>query len=219
MPDHPLPATWPRWLRLSVRGLIVLVLIVGGWLGWVVRHAQIQREALNALDEAINGELECGWEFPNGATTRDSCSGPRWLVDSIGIDYFGRITSLGFWESPADEDLIHVARLGSVEDLGLGGAWRITDSGLRHLAGLTNLRWLYLAKTQVSDAGLVYLKNLSSLEELDLSETRITDDGLVHLEGLVSLRELDISNTDVTAAGVGKLQEAMPALKIRALRV
>ena len=33
--SHP----WRRYLRISVRGLIVLVLLVGSWLGWIVAHA------------------------------------------------------------------------------------------------------------------------------------------------------------------------------------
>jgi hypothetical protein len=39
---------WRRHLRFSVRGLIVLVLVTGGWLGWVARGARIQREAVSA---------------------------------------------------------------------------------------------------------------------------------------------------------------------------
>jgi hypothetical protein len=39
-------------LRFSVRGLIVLVLLVGGWLGWIVRNARIQREAVAAIERA-----------------------------------------------------------------------------------------------------------------------------------------------------------------------
>jgi hypothetical protein len=32
MPDSTLPRSWRRWLRFSVRGLIVLVLLIGGQL-------------------------------------------------------------------------------------------------------------------------------------------------------------------------------------------
>ncbi len=40
---------WRTFLRFSVRGMIVLVLVIGAGLGWVVRvvrTAQIQREAV-----------------------------------------------------------------------------------------------------------------------------------------------------------------------------
>jgi hypothetical protein len=174
--------------------LIALVLVIGGWLGWVVRTARIQREALNALDKA-GLDLDCGWVVPNGATHRDELWAPGWLVDRIGIDYFGRIRSLGFWGSPTDADLVHVGQLPSLESLGLGGRRLVTDSGLRHLAGLNNLRSLVLADTGISDDGVVFLKDLTNLEDLDLSGTKITDTGLAYLEGLVNLKDLDISGT------------------------
>jgi hypothetical protein len=34
----------------------------------------------------------------------------------------------------------------------------ITDAGLVHLAGLTNLKTLYLFRTQITDAGVAELK-------------------------------------------------------------
>jgi hypothetical protein len=40
---------WQRFLRFSVRGLIVVVLVIGVWLGWLVRSARIQREAVAAI--------------------------------------------------------------------------------------------------------------------------------------------------------------------------
>ena len=39
MPDQAKPVSrpWRRFLRISLRGMIVVVLVVGGWLGWLVR--------------------------------------------------------------------------------------------------------------------------------------------------------------------------------------
>ena len=50
MADPVLPKSSRRWLRLSVRGLIVLVLILGGGLGWVIRAARIQRDAVEDIE-------------------------------------------------------------------------------------------------------------------------------------------------------------------------
>jgi hypothetical protein len=36
----------------------------------------------------------------------------------------------------------------------------VTDSGLRHLAGMTNLKELYLADTEVTQAGAAELKEI-----------------------------------------------------------
>ena len=40
MPVEPQPVSrpWRRFLRFSVRGMIVAVLLVSGWLGWIVRR-------------------------------------------------------------------------------------------------------------------------------------------------------------------------------------
>jgi hypothetical protein len=52
---------WRRFLRVSVRGLIVLVLVVGTWPGWIVRSARIQPEAVLAIRSA-DGEVSYDWE-------------------------------------------------------------------------------------------------------------------------------------------------------------
>ena len=47
----------------------------------------------------------------------------------------------------------------------------MTDAGLAHLKGLTNLE-LDLSGTQVTDAGLSHLKGLTNLSDLDLADTK-----------------------------------------------
>ena len=60
--------------------------------------------------------------------------------------------------------------------------------------------------TKVSDAGLKHLKGLTQLRRLDLDRTKVSDAGLEHLKGLTQLRRLDLGDTKVTDAGVKKLQ-------------
>ena len=48
MPAGPVLCSWRRYLRFSLRGLIVLVLVIGVWVGCIVRSARIQREAVAA---------------------------------------------------------------------------------------------------------------------------------------------------------------------------
>ncbi len=61
---------------------------------------------------------------------------------------------------------------------------KVTDAGLKELAGLKSLQALYLAGTQVTDAGLKELAGLKSLQILDLRGTKVTDAGLKELAGL-----------------------------------
>jgi hypothetical protein len=87
---NPASRPWRRFLRFSVRGMIVLVLVIGGWLGWVVRSARIQRDAVSAIRKDGN-HVAYDWQWNNGSFVgaRRNPWAPRWLVDFLGIDYFG----------------------------------------------------------------------------------------------------------------------------------
>jgi hypothetical protein len=58
----------------------------------------------------------------------------------------------------------------------------MTDAGLTHLAGLTQLTSLYLQSTQVTDAGLTHLAGLTQLNSLYLNGTQVTDAGVKRIE-------------------------------------
>ena len=67
---------------------------------------------------------------------------------------------------------------------------RITDVGLKHLLGMTDLRSLVLSDTAITDEGLRIIGQLRSLRHLVLRDTQITDAGLAHLMGLVNLESI-----------------------------
>ena len=102
MPAGPVSRPWRRFLRFSVRGLIVLVLVIGAGLGWLVRSARIQREAVAAIKKA-GGSVNYDWEWSNGKTIPEGKPwAPRgsWIV--IGVDYFGHVTAV--WLAAAATD-------------------------------------------------------------------------------------------------------------------
>jgi hypothetical protein len=74
---------WRGILRLSVRWLIVLVLVIGVWLGWIVRSARIQREAVAAImrDGGSVWRSNDWTPIPGGKSWA-----PQWLVDFVGVD-------------------------------------------------------------------------------------------------------------------------------------
>ena len=209
MPDQAkaISRSWRRYMRFSLRGLIVLVLVIGGGLGWIVREARIQRGAVAAIENA-GGGVSYDWQWSN----ERSISGgkpwaPRWLVALIGVDYFGHVTRASFYNA-TDETLVSVGRLTRLERLDLEGT-SIGDAGLAHLTGLTNLVSLYINNTQVSDAGLEHLKGLTTLEILALDYTKVTGKGMVHLKGLTRLSKLSLDHTQVTDAGLAQLNRLM----------
>jgi hypothetical protein len=150
--------------------LILIVLLIGGVLGWIVRQAHIQCDAVAAIKHA-GGSVKYDWEYVSGGNPW----APRWLVEWLGVDFFGHVT-----------------------EVYLTGT-SITDAGLAHLKGLTNLYVLLLDDTRVTDAGLVHLKGLTKLSYLFLKGTQVSDAGLLHLKGLRRLHVLDLRGADITA--------------------
>jgi hypothetical protein len=198
---------WRRYLRFSVRGLIVFVILVAAGLGSIVHEAHIQRDAVAAVRDA-GGLVRYDWEWSHGKPVPGGKPwASKWLVDRIGVDYFGHVTRIWLaWSSTAtDATLAHIGRLTRLQWLTVNSA-SVSDAGLVHLKGLTNLTVLELNFTQVSDAGLVHLEGLTNLAILSLDGTRLSDAGLVHLKGLTNLTDLWLDFPQVSDAGLAHLK-------------
>ncbi len=227
--SNPAKRPWRSFLRFTVRGLIVVVLIIGGWLGWYVRSVRIQRDAVAAIEKS-RGRVWYHWQKTGGHAPNpaEQPSWPKSLVDRLGVDYFGHITQVVVARGGAsDRVLARIGQLRHLEDLAIDGTFTdaglshlqslhdlrilvlispiVTDEGLMHLERLSNLEALELF-CHVGDAGLAHLKNLTRLETLGLAETAITDAGLVHLKRLTKLSSLSLSGTQVTDAGLAHLK-------------
>jgi hypothetical protein len=124
---------------------------------------------------------------------------------------FGLDFHCGFF---AGVTLNELAKLKNLHSLCIGGVQGKAYADLKDLAGMTNLRGLYLFYLPVTDAQLKHLVGLKSLRALDLSHTRVTDRGLTELAGLTELQWLNLRSTEVTPAGVAALQKALPKCKI-----
>jgi hypothetical protein len=112
-------------------------------------------------------------------------------------------------------------------------ATKVTEAGLKELAPLKKLAFLFLFPPQITDATLRTLREmnmlhvlygfhgkdddlrlyhgarLKSLDEViyvDLSHTRVTDKGLKELVGMKNLQRLDLDETRVTDAGLKELK-------------
>ena len=110
-----------------------------------------------------------------------------------------------------DAGLEHLKGLTQLQSLSLMGA-KVPDR-LENLKGLRKLRELCLMETHVTNAGLEHLEGLSQLQVLDLAETKVTDAGLEHLKAMAQLQGLNFESPGVTDAGLehlkglGQLQE------------
>ncbi len=87
---------WRRYLRFSVRGMLVLVLVIGAGLGWFVRSARIQRKAVAVLRKA-GGSVKYDREWKDGKSRPGGRPwSPRWLMDRTGVEFFGHVTAVEF---------------------------------------------------------------------------------------------------------------------------
>jgi hypothetical protein len=82
---------------------------------------------------------------------------------------------------------------------------RITDAGLKELAGFKQLQALDLGETKITGAGLKELASLKQLQVLDLGFAKVTDAGLKGLAGLKQLQTLVLGDTKITDAGLKEL--------------
>lgn len=157
----PVSRPWRRFLRFSVRGLIIVVLLIAGWLGWIVHGARIQHEAVAAIIKD-RGRIEYDWESHSGCFSAAGTPwAPRWLTEQMGIDYFGHVTSVVL-NSETNTTIAHVGRLNRLQRLELSHM----GGHLAHLSGLTKLTELQLKDTRLTDAGMAQLKQVLPLSDI-----------------------------------------------------
>jgi hypothetical protein len=85
---------WRRHLSLSLRGLILLVVLIAATLGWVANRAAIQRESVDAIRKA-GGKVWYDWEWGDPSPfDRPAPQWPSWLVNAVGVDYFSNVVSV-----------------------------------------------------------------------------------------------------------------------------
>ena len=115
---------------------------------------------------------------------------------------------------PRDEDLACLGKLTRLKVLGISPHKGITDKGLQHLAGLTNIWMLSVGSDKVTDDGLAYLANMKGLTNITLSGN-FTDKGLRHLEKLEVLAVLDFfSGANFTPRALNQFRKKMPHLSL-----
>lgn len=118
-------------------------------------------------------------------------------------------------EPVRDQDLQCLANLKNLKNFQIGNVGQISDSGMAHLAGLTNLEILIISGRDLTDDGLKYLANMKKLGRLIISGGKFTDKGLRHLEGLKSLGAIELEGeSNFTVAGLRRLRAELPNLAL-----
>jgi hypothetical protein len=152
MPADPVSRP-PRKSRISIRGLMVLVLVTGAALGLIARTDRYLRNARDAVAAIQNA---------GGRATYETAGHIRAELDFTPF---------------SDSGLAELKALTGISVLNLNGT-KVTDAGLAHVKGLFNLAELNLAGTQVTDAGFAHLKGLTNLSIVNVVNTKVTEAGM-----------------------------------------
>lgn len=180
MPDT-IGRPWWRRVRISLRTSLCVVLLLGGGLGWMLHRVKIEHQAVAAIERA-GGSVLYEWQYRKGVTfTRGKPNWPDWLVDRLGIDFFGNVVFVFLPEGGTNAEMAQVGQLGHLQRLWVRSP-HVTDAGLAHIAGLTHLEDLMFANSPISDVGIARLAGLSRLKRVSFADTRVSNAGVSRLK-------------------------------------
>jgi Leucine rich repeat len=189
----------PIRFGLSVRTLMLFVLVLGCRLGYHMRADQVQREAVAAIQE-VGGSVDYAWRWgkpdPDLVGPAVLRRAAKWLAKRIGVDHVA--------------DVVYV----NLMPRGATSPKKADDGILREVGRLRRLEHLVLCRTALTDVGLTHLKGLTNLRELDIRDTRISGAGLAQLEGLTNLRQIFLGGDRITEDAVLRLEKANPGISI-----
>ncbi len=217
----PSPSSLPprrRWLRLSLRALMILIVAVAIPVGWVAHTIRTQREAIAAV-RAAGGKITFDYQEEvvgktarGGLIKRREPAAPAWLRRWVGDELFQSVYSVTFPKRVAPADLAALARFDRLEIFVLADSTGVGD-GLRFLAGRRHLRMVRLTGPGVTDAGLAVIARLPSIQMLTLNGSEATDAGFAQLKALGNVTSLDlIQCPNLTDAGAAAAVAGMPKL-------
>lgn len=210
-----------RWLRYSLRGLLLLMLLaaLGAW--WV----RIALDDLNAEHDAIlklqaarvsiytrPAQPQWFWRIVPRSIAHDPVrawnlsaggnnpplneSQMRLLARLRGLKQLN-ISDLGI----TDDDLSACAGMTDLEDLMLANCRKLTHDGLRHFANAGKLLSLNLWLTPIDDGAMEVISRFTRLQSLRLLYTHVTDASMPQILSLKRLMILDLPR-GVTSRGL-----------------
>jgi RNA polymerase sigma factor (sigma-70 family) len=106
-----------------------------------------------------------------------------------------------------DDGFAALAGLADLEELFVWDAAKVSDAGVRHLAGLSKLRAVHISNGKIGDDALAIFARIPSLKSLSLQGNNFTDAGLKHVSNMTRLKSLwvGMSTGLITDVGVPHL--------------
>ena len=228
----PDPSSSPRrgWPRISLRGLMILIVVVAVPTGWAARTIRAQRAAVAAV-RAGGGSVAFDWQFervgtaPNGRPIyRKEPAAPAWLRRWLGDELFEAVQTVRFPGRATPEAPAALVQCDRLERFDLGDSTGAGD-GLRPLRGLRRLESVSISGFAITDPLLADLAAIRSLRELNIGQVVVrpapgskpgspaADEGFARLAALPRLEKLIIKGFPrLTDAGMARLLAGLPGL-------
>jgi hypothetical protein len=226
----------PQFSLATLMLVVVVAAIPSAWMAHEYRESQ--RQDVLVVEGSRKGYVMAGDSKGRSGLTLLPPSIQDFLTSTLGPGFFSDVTKIDVFKLADDRDIelitqfprlknatffrarftdAGMARLGkhtSLKELIVNqeavdlGAPRLTDAAFEGLAGLTDLRMLYLNNAGLTDAGVEKLAGLSKLEDISITYADVTDKGLELLQSLPHLRVLTLQNTKVTREGIARFKAA-----------
>ncbi len=201
-PTDALKPTSRRRLGLSVRALMLVVLVLGGWLGWIAHRARVQREAV-AVIRRHHASVWFNQSWHRNPFPPDPQPGPPLLRRWVGPDYFDTALSVNFYggrtpQKTMGDDVMRAAcQLAWLEHLSIVGC-DATDAGAEGLGGLTRLRSLDVRfNPRMTARAVKDIGRLTELEFLGLGAIPLRDEDMGFLRRLTKLQTLALMGREM----------------------
>jgi hypothetical protein len=207
---------------------MIVVLAIGGFLGWKVNRARDQRLAVAAI-QAKQGKIAYDYQMtsddvldPKPISLTSEPHAPRWLRRAVGNEFFQEVAHVDIRSDVSGETLLAVAKLDHLVHLtlALDGA-KVDVAALGEIAKTPTFQSLILAQQSVNDAAMAKLAGARRLRRLlVVGANDLTDAGLASLADLPALEYLEIHNapriTDLGLENLGPLLASLETLSIQA---
>jgi hypothetical protein len=182
-----------RWLRFSLRTLLIAITLFGIWLGLRVNAARRQAQAVAEIRKQRSGSVYYDFELQANNPAEAKSWVPSWIIARTGPDLFHNVVS-------AHMTHLDASNWWEIDDLHTRKPWnklQVVADVRRHLAALPRLRRLDLwVWPEVSEQCLAAVGELSNLEGLVCEYA--TDAGVAHLASQRRLKSVHMDNSKLT---------------------
>ena len=224
-PTTPIPRPWRRRasVRLSVRGLMALVVLVGAGLGWLVNRAAAHRRAVDVVRKAAEASRPLGYVAFDDVMVRDGKTTPHrkpltpawwsparrapvWLKRTLGDEFFHDVVGVRIdfarvkGQDPRDV-LAAALRFRGLQVIYFDNP--PAGVSVRGFPALTNLGLTYDAATGAAHPAT--FGDLPLLRSLVLKGDGVTDETLAGVSGSPNLDMVRIVSPNVTGKGLKHL--------------